>query len=134
LSAFFCVISIFRNLPHTPAESGKIIRYMETHLDPKISLDDIARHIGMSRKGLSSFCSHYLPCGFTVFLNTLRLNHAAELLVLAKYTLLYIALSCGFESISHFNDCFKKTLRNHSVEFQKNIDPVGVLSEIDLLA
>jgi Transcriptional regulator containing an amidase domain and an AraC-type DNA-binding HTH domain len=99
--------------------TGKIVRYMEEHLDQKISLDDIARHIGMSRKGLSYFCSRYLPGGFTVFLNTLRLNRAAELLVLTEYTILYIALSCGFDSISHFNDCFKKHFGTTPSNFRK---------------
>jgi len=41
------------------------------------------------------------------------------------------AHSCGFDSISQFNDRFKKILRDHSVEFQKNVDIVGVVSKID---
>jgi Transcriptional regulator containing an amidase domain and an AraC-type DNA-binding HTH domain len=97
----------------------KIIRYMEEHLDQKISLDDMARHIGMSRKGLSCFCSRFLPGGFTVFLNTLRLNRTAELLVTTKYTVLYIVLSCGFDSISHFNDRFKKHFGTTPSNFRK---------------
>jgi AraC-type DNA-binding domain-containing proteins len=103
-----------------PERIEKIIRYMKDNLDKKIYLDQVAGHIGMSRKGLSCFCSRYLPGGFTVFLNTLRLNRAANLLLSTDNTVLYIALCCGFESISHFNDQFRKRFGVNPSVFRKN--------------
>ncbi|MDL2323454.1 AraC family transcriptional regulator, partial [Bacteroidales bacterium OttesenSCG-928-A17] len=83
-------------------------RYMEANLDRKINLNRVASHIGMNSKSLSWFCSHHLPGGFSAFLIAMRLDRAADLLLSTSDTVLYISLSCGFESISNFNKQFRK--------------------------
>lgn len=96
----------------------KIINYMRKNRSRKISLEELSIQVGMSRKGLSRFCKQYLPGGFSNYLNSLRLEQAAKLLLSTRHTILYIALCCGFSSLSHFNDRFKKQFGTNPSDFR----------------
>jgi len=50
----------------------------------------------------------YLGVTSTEYINTLRLNRAAELLRSTDKKIVDIAYECGFESVPYFNKIFKK--------------------------
>jgi len=112
-----------------PERLEKIVRYIEANLERKVSLDQLARHVGMSNPGLSRFCSRHLPGGFSSFLIALRLDRATHLLLSSSYTILYIALSCGFESISHFNKQFRKRFGVSPSDFRKETSKTTSVSK-----
>lgn len=83
-----------------------IIRYLEEHYQEELRLDDIAQSMGYSK---SYLCVAFKKdAGFTILdcLNTIRIRHAAELIVYSDHSLTQVADMCGFTSVSHFNRVF----------------------------
>jgi AraC-like DNA-binding protein len=59
---------------------------------------------------------------FTDFINTYRLQSAANLLENSSLKIIEIALECGFKSVRAFNDAFKKQLCCTPSEYRKKIN------------
>ena len=51
----------------------------------------------------------YYNITVTEYINSLRLNYAANLLVNTNYSLTDIYLECGFSNQTYFSTCFKRT-------------------------
>ena len=77
---------------------GDSIQYIENHLLDDISVEDIARHIGISsfyyQKGFS------MLCGFTVteYIRNRRLALAGNEIIGTDHTIIDIALKYGYDS------------------------------------
>ena len=56
--------------------------------------------IATQRDGLNAY--DYNKQTFTAYLNTIRMNHACQLLLETDDTVLEIALECGYENVSYF--------------------------------
>lgn len=84
------------------------IRYMETHLDQKITMEDVARIASMS---LSSFHRTFREIiGETPlqYLKQLRLNMARNLIAFSGKPASHAAQSVGYESANQFSREFKR--------------------------
>lgn len=86
----------------------KIVRFINLRYSEDISLQLIGDEIGLSREYLSSFCSLYLPGGFSGYLKDVRMSKVAEMLTQTDYSVLAVASSCGFNTLSNFMVLFKK--------------------------
>jgi len=85
-----------------------VIRYLESHYQEDLHLDEIAQAVGHNK---SHLCVAFKKdTGFTILdcLNTIRIRRAAELIVYSDYGLAQVADMCGFSSVSHFNRVFVK--------------------------
>lgn len=83
--------------------------YMTRNISERISLDDIADHIGMSKFSLSRIFSNQLLIPPFEWLWRFRMSLAHELLQLPlKWDIQQIAFKCGFTSPAHFSRAFKK--------------------------
>jgi len=84
------------------------VRYIEDHITEEISVDDIARHVGISsfyfQKGFS------LLCGFTVkeYIRRRRLALAGSELVSADARVIDIAVKYGYDSPDSFTRAFAR--------------------------
>lgn len=83
------------------------ILYIKSHLSDKLTLDAIARHVGISKYHLSREFKELT--GQTVFemVNLIRCKEAKRLIVNGA-TVSEAAVACGFENASYFSRCFKK--------------------------
>jgi transcriptional regulator GlxA family with amidase domain len=81
---------------------------MEAHVDEKLSLDDIARRIGLSRRQLERLFRQHLGRHPGRYYRELRLNRARQLLQQTNLTVMAITVSCGFQSAAHFSTCYKE--------------------------
>lgn len=86
----------------------RLISYMEEHYRERISLTELAAHLGVSKYHLSRIFSKYLHTSFTDYLNQLRLEYAMSLIRRSSRSFLDIALDSGFESQRTFNRAFQK--------------------------
>ncbi|MBT8262958.1 MAG: helix-turn-helix transcriptional regulator [Bacteroidia bacterium] len=80
-------------------------------LDPNISLEAVATHLGISSGHLSKVINTELRTSFKDYLNKLRIKEAKLYLKdpdFSNYTLVAIGLEAGFNSKSAFNASFKK--------------------------
>lgn len=87
---------------------GDSIQYIENHLLDDISVEDIAKHIGISsfyyQKGFS------MLCGFTVaeYIRNRRLASAGNEVIGTDHTIIDIALKYGYDSPDSFTKAFTR--------------------------
>ena len=75
--------------------------------DPQLSLDRLARHMGLNRAYLSRALNEGLGTGFSAFVNALRSEEVARSLEAGSDTMLLdLALEAGFASKATFNRAF----------------------------
>lgn len=84
------------------------VAYMEANLEELISLDEIAFHVGLSRRQLERLFQKYLHCVPTRYYMRLRLMHARQLLLQTSMPIVDIAYASGFVSTPHFSKCYRE--------------------------
>lgn len=84
----------------------KILGFCTAHFKQDISLQDLSDHLHLSKSYLSHIFSDKMRIGFTEYLNTLRVNEAAEYLRKTDLSITEIAFLSGFGSIRNFNRAF----------------------------
>lgn len=87
--------------------SVKIILYVQEHYKEQISLKSLAKELGYSYSYTSAIFKECFNKNFSDVVNEYRLNEAARLLKLKKYTITEISQLCGFSTIRNFNIAFK---------------------------
>ncbi len=83
----------------------------EAYLEPSISLNDLAKQVGMKPRVLSQVINQGFHKSFFDFINGLRISHAQKLIEKnqdEKQTILEVMYASGFNSKSSFNTAFKK--------------------------
>ena len=87
---------------------NNIIDYIEDNIEKSLSIDDVALHIGYSRRYIELLFNQYTgkPIGF--YIRSRRLTRAAFYLKLTRMSILSIAFSLQFSSQQSFGREFKK--------------------------
>jgi len=88
--------------------SQQVIRHLEAHYAEDISLDALAQVLGYNKTYLCGAFKKNTQLTILDCLNTIRIRHAAELIVYSDHSLAQVADMCGFSSVSHFNRVFLK--------------------------
>lgn len=92
----------------------KLLELMEEkklYLDPDINLDDLASELSISKHNLSQVLNMKAEKNFYTFINSYRIEIFKEVIknnTYPNYSLLAIAMECGFRSSSAFYSIFKK--------------------------
>ncbi len=93
------------------ARLERLMRDERPHLEPTLTLADLAKTLGVNAGALSYMINHGFGINFNDFVNELRIREVKRRLAAGaaeKQTLLAIALECGFNSKATFNRAFKK--------------------------
>jgi len=96
------------------AYAEALVDYVETekpYLQSRLSIQDIARAINIPQNHLSQIINEHLGQTFYDFVNQYRVEEFKRRIAhpqYKNYTLISIALDCGFNSKSSFNRIFKK--------------------------
>ena len=94
----------------THAEKMHMIdRYINTNLLNKISLEEVARYLGMNRTYFCMFFKKHYGKGFADYLNDLKVDKAAALLLRGDRTIAEISRECGYTTVPYFNRAFKRS-------------------------
>jgi len=101
-----------------PEEAIRIATLLKTtvkqqglYLDPDLSIDSLSRQLGVSRHHISQVLNERFQLTYSDYMNDLRLAEAKSRLQNVKYnhfTIAAIAMDSGFNSVSNFNELFKK--------------------------
>lgn len=89
----------------------KIMAEEKPYLDPELSLQTLAKQMGITKEALSQVINEQLDRNFKNFINEYRIEEAKKRLLDPKenqFVLMKIALDVGFNSKSVFNASFKK--------------------------
>ena len=83
------------------------ISLMEANLEEPMSLDELSRHVGLSRRQLERLFQKHVRCVPTRYYLELRLARARQLLLQTSRPIVDIAFACGFVSAPHFSKCYR---------------------------
>ena len=83
------------------------VSLMEANLEEPMNLDEIARHVRLSRRQLERLFQKHLHCVPTRYYLELRLARARQLLLQTPMTIVDVAFACGFVSAPHFSKCYR---------------------------
>lgn len=91
-----------------PPQVARARQFIHEHSDEEISLGDVARHAAMSPFYLCKKFKEVTGLHFTDYVSRVRVEKARELLRNPNHRISEIAFQTGFQSLSHFNRCFKR--------------------------
>ena len=83
------------------------VSLMEANLEEPMSPDELAHHVGLSRRQLERLFQKYLSCVPTRYYLELRLARARQLLLQTTMSIVDVAFACGFVSAPHFSKCYR---------------------------
>ncbi len=83
------------------------VSLMEANLEEPMSLDELAQHVGLSRRQLERLFQKHLRCVPTRYYLELRLARARQLLLQTSMSIVDVAFACGFVSAPHFSKCYR---------------------------
>lgn len=116
-------------IPSTSSHTGfdnkstlvqEAVAYINANYYKPISLNDVARHVGVSGEHLSRTLKSSLKKGFKDFLIEKRIEEAKQLLIrYPKLSISDLSQKTGFSSSSHFNNVFKSETSYTPLKFRQ---------------
>jgi AraC family transcriptional regulator len=93
--------------------------YLEQHLSEDISLEALGEVTGYHPLYLQRIFKQAAGCTPHAYLTNLRLQRAKEALMSTAQPISQIAHDCGYNSISHFTNLFRKQVGCSPLTFRK---------------
>lgn len=85
----------------------------------QITLDDIANQVYLSKPYFSRLFHKVEGLTFTQYLQNIRIAEAKKLLISTNRKIIDVAMDCGFNNISYFNELFLKNEKCSPKNFRK---------------
>ncbi len=89
------------------ANYKKVIKYIRNSYSENLSLEDMARCAGMSKKYFCTFFKQFTHQTPFEYLISYRIERAVQFLLTTEKSITDIAYSCGFNDLSYFIKTFK---------------------------
>lgn len=96
-----------------------IIEYINNNFRSKISLDEIAELVGLSRYRISHFIKDYIGISFQDYLLNTRLEYALNQLKDTKLKVSEISKLSGFSDVKYLNQALTKRLGVTALKYRK---------------
>jgi len=104
----------------------KIMHFINTNYQRKITQEEIASKIGMSTAAFCRYFREKTGKGFIFFVNEMRIGYACKLLVENRLSISQICFECGFNNLSNFNRMFKRQTKCTPGEYQQQFVKAAV--------
>lgn len=95
-----------------------IMQWTKDHVQERISVEDAAAQLHYSRYHFCRFFREHVGISYLTYLNTLKIDRAAELMKEGKSTT-FCCYECGFTNLSYFISLFRKITGFSTVEYRK---------------
>lgn len=108
---------------HSPHQDllYKCLEYIHLNFYESLSLELVARHLGVSSTYVSRLFNNSVGYSFTYYINTLRINYAKYLLQETTRPITQISFDCGYENVRHFNRVFKEMTGTSPRAYQRSL-------------
>lgn len=103
-----------------PRPLNMALTLMESHIEEPMEIEEIASHVGVSRRQLERRFARYLNAAPNRYYLELRLTRARQLIVQSNRSLTDVALATGFVSYPHFYKRFKDLFGLPPMTFRDN--------------
>ncbi|MEX0982054.1 MAG: AraC family transcriptional regulator [Bacteroidales bacterium] len=100
-----------------------VIKFMSDNYSKDISLANVSDIACMTTNSFCRFFKNMTNKSFTVFLNEIRINNAARLLIQQENTISNVSYDVGYKSITNFNRQFKKIIGITPSEYKRKLQP-----------
>lgn len=97
---------------------SKIMYYIQENLSESLTLQDIAEHFNISKSYLMKLFRQSLHSSVTVYINRIKMDHAAQLLRTSMMNISEIAAFLGYHDPAYFSRVFKKYFGQSPSQFQ----------------
>ncbi|MFY8107333.1 MAG: AraC family transcriptional regulator [Bacteroidia bacterium] len=85
---------------------NKVCLFIQDHFANKITLKEVAELIHLTESNFCKFFKKATGKTYSDYINEIRINEAAMLLLQTEKTINQISYECGFETLSYFNRVF----------------------------
>lgn len=107
----------------------KATEYIKQNYTAKLTLDEVANHVYLSKSYLSKIFKEELHCNFAGYVNNLRVEKSKLLLMDQSISLIDLASMVGFEDQSYFTKVFKKHVGISPGKYRENRGNVNYKKE-----
>lgn len=104
-----------------PYHVKEILDYLHENIYGRITVADVARHIGKSESTVKQQFSLYQKCGIIKYYNELKLKEARRLIREGKYNITQISDMLHFDNPQYFSKCFKACTNMTPREYKASI-------------
>lgn len=91
-----------------PKALRRALSYIHYHFRSNIRASDVAAYVGYSPNYFSTEFKKQTGMAYQKYLQDLRLNFGAKLLQLSSRSVTEVCFECGFNTLPHFSQAFKK--------------------------
>lgn len=98
----------------------KAIRFMNEHSTGRICVDEVASHVGLSRRSLEQKMQRIMKRSPAEEIRQIRLNYARQLLRTTMLSVPDVAERSGFGTVEHFITFFRKAVGVTPLQYAKN--------------
>ena len=100
---------------------AEICAYLESNLDKKLTLEEIAHNAGISKTALKQLFKENAGCGACDYFIRLKIDRAKTYIRENNYNFTQIAEMLGYNSVHYFSAQFKKTVNMSPTEYASSI-------------
>ncbi len=93
---------------HTKHDLGRILDYIEEHIEEPICINDLAHLLGYSESYFCTIFKKVYGISPNKYINQAKINKAKDLMISSKLNITEIAEVLGYEHIHYFSRLFKK--------------------------
>jgi AraC-like DNA-binding protein len=88
------------------ARADRVVRIIQQRFSEPLSLQELADAVELTKEGFCRFFRRVTGQTLTAYLNEVRVREACRRLAETSQPVSSIAFTCGFETLSHFNERF----------------------------
>ncbi|MDG5472442.1 AraC family transcriptional regulator [Jeotgalibacillus sp. ET6] len=103
-----------------PDDLREAVRFIETHYDQPLSLEDITKRAALSKYYFTNKFQKYLKTTPIQYLTKTRIKKAMELLITTNKPIQEIAVETGYTNANYFSKVFRKMIGMSPDSFRKD--------------
>ena len=98
-----------------------IYRYTQSHYFREITINEIARQIGLTKESFCRFFKKTTRTSYFQYLIEFRIGKACTMLRESDLTVKEVAYKCGYDNLSNFHHQFKKVTSLSPLQYQNGV-------------
>jgi two-component system response regulator YesN len=109
-------------ISHSKCVMKKAMEYIDENYYKKISLEDIANYINLSKHYVSYLFKKETGINISSYINEIRIEKAKQMIVQREYKIKEIFEKIGFSDQQYFSKAFKKTTGMTVTQYRESIE------------